>query len=219
MHALSASLIRRFAPLALAFAVSPLAAPAQAAEAPDFKAPAHWAGGWREGGGFTSGDIRVRSFLPAGSTDANWTEALNLTTLTPRPAGPPVQVAANMVEFLQHKAEGGCTGLAQAKEDPLVSADNVFVTQYAQFYCARRQADKVSVVEMQKVVVGKEGVYVFTFMRRAPFFSMQPPSPISFALPADTEAHNKWVGLSDDYLRKMVRVCERGFLGNGACSR
>lgn len=221
MHA---TLSRRFTSLAFAFlaAFAAFAAPASfsaagAAEAPDFKPPAHWAGGWRELPGFTSGEMRLRSFLPAGSSEANWREALNLYTISPRPAGPPRQVAANIVTFMMHKAEAGCTALAQAVEDPL--AEGPYVTQYAQFYCPRRPAEKVSRVEMLKVVAGTDALYVFTLMRQAPFFALQPPAPVSFAEPAETAAHNTWISQADDYLRKNVKVCDKGLLGGGPCSK
>jgi hypothetical protein len=213
LHQLLAAL---FAPLfALLFALYP--APAAAAEAPDFRAPAHWAGGWKELNGFDTGEMRVKPYMPAGASETNWTEAINLTTFTQLPPRTPRETAANVIQFMMKHAQEGCGPMAQATEDPIESEG--YITQYAQFYCLRRPEEQVSRMEFLKVVVGKDAVYVFDYMRQAPFFTLKPPEPVRFDDPKQTEAHDLWVKRADDYLRGKVKVCNKGFLGGGPCSK
>jgi hypothetical protein len=192
-------------------------ASAHAAEAPGFKAPAHWAGGWQALNGFTSGEMKVKPYLPAGASEANWSEAINLTTFTPRPGGSQRDATAGIITFMMNRAEAGCSALAQATEDPVESEG--YVTQYAQFYCPRRPAERVSRLEFLKVVASRDTLYVFSFLRQGPFFTLQPPKPVEYTEPKETEAHNVWVKRADEYLRGQVKVCDKGFLGGGPCSK
>lgn len=202
--------------LLLACACLPVS-PARAAEAPDFKPPAHWAGGWQELNGFATGEMKLKPYLPKGANEANWSEAINLTTFSPRPQGTQREAAEGIITYMMHRAEAGCAALAQATEDP-VEAEG-YVTQYAQFYCPRRPAERVSRLEFLKVVASRDTLYVFSFLRQGPFFALQPPAPVAYTEPKELEAHNLWVKRADEYLRQKVHVCDKGLLGGGPCSK